>query len=498
MMVQPATPAARISKRLTAQDASFVYSESFHGPTHIGSLSFFEGQVGYEDVARQVMERIHLIPRYRQRLQFVPFNLNHATWEDDLDFDIARHVFYHPMPPGTSDEAAVAAAMGFHETILDRGRPLWEMHVFDGLEGDRTLVHWKVHHCMVDGVSGMELTTVLFDFEAEAQPPEPPAEPWQPQPAPGPAEALTAAMLDLGQQQLDAARRTQELFRDTETLTARMTLLMQAGQALSEMGSTPAVGAPWNRPPISSKRSFAWSRFSFGEVRGIRGVLGGTVNDVVLALLGEAAARYLAEHGVEVSGRKLRIGCPVSVRREGETGALGNRVSMMFVALSASPMPATERLAEVVIATQRVKERREPQGMEAMMETTEAMPPGLIGMLSAVSTASLDAMTNMALAIPQLPGLANLPVPPPAINFVATNVPGVQVPQYLAGRRMLDSIGLIPLAGTLGYGVAIQTYNQNLYIGMMAEPRVMPDVRRMKDHVEAAYASLREAALAAG
>ena len=496
-MVQPATLSPSLSRRLTAQDASFLYSESFHGPTHIGTLSFFDGHLGYDDVASQVMGRIHLIPRYRQKLHFVPFNVNHATWEDDADFDIARHVFFHALPPGTPEEEAIAAAMASHETMLDRGRPLWEMHVYDGLAGDRSLVHWKVHHCMVDGVSGMELTTVLFDFEPEAAAPEPPAEAWQPGPAPSPAETMTAAISDLAQQQAEAARRTQDLFRRPEALAERMGLLNQTGQALTEMGSSPAVGAPWNRPPVSSQRSFAWSRFPFGEVRGIRGVLGGTVNDVVLAMLGEGAARYLAEHGVDVAGSKLRIGCPVSVRREGESGSLGNRVSMMFAAISAERMDAKARLAEVVSVTQRVKELREPQGLEVMMETTESMPPGLVGLASAISSAATDAMTNFALAAPQLPGAASLPVPPPAMNFVATNVPGVQVPQYLAGRRMLDSVGLIPLGGSMGYGVAIQTYNQNLYIGMMAEPRLMPDVGRMKELVEAAYADLRDAALSA-
>jgi diacylglycerol O-acyltransferase / wax synthase len=497
-MVQPAVAAPTPSRRLTAQDASFLYSESFHGPTHIGSFFFFEGRLSFDNVTRQVMERIHLIPRYRQKLHFVPFNMNHATWEDDAEFDIARHVFFHALPPGTAEETALAAALASHEAMLDRSRPLWEIHVYDGLEGDRSLVYWKVHHCMVDGVSGMELTTVLFDFEPEASAPEPPAEPWRPEPAPTPVQTMAAAMLDLARQQVDAARRTQDLFRRPEALTERMSLLMQTGEALAEMGSSAAVGAPWNRPPISSRRSFAWSRFPFGEVRGIRAVLGGTVNDVVLAMLGEGAARYLEEHGVDVAGRKLRIGCPVSVRREGENGALGNRVSMMFAAISAAPMAAKERLAEVASVTQRVKELREPQGLELMMESTEAMPPGLVGMASAVSAVAIDSITNISLAMPQLPAAMNLPVPPPAINFVATNVPGVQVPQYLAGRRLLDSVALIPLAGTLGYGVAIQTYNQNLYIGMMAEPRVMPDVQRMKELVEAAYVDLREAALAAG
>lgn len=496
-MVQPAPPSSSLARRLTAQDASFLYGESRHGPMHIGTLSFFDGQLSYDAVARQVMERIHLIPRYRQKLHAVPFNLNHATWEDDAEFEISNHVFYHPLPAGTSEQAAIAAAMESHEITLDRNRPLWEMHVYDGLEGDRSLVHWKVHHCMVDGVSGMELTTVLFDFEAEGLPPEQPLEPWLPESAPSPTQTMASAMLDLAQQQFDTARRTQDLFRRPETLTERMRLLTQTVQAMTEMAASVAVSAPWNRPPISSKRQFVWSRFPFAEVRGIRGVLGGTVNDVVLAILGEGAARYLAKHGVEVTGRKLRIGCPVNVRREGEGGALGNRVSMMFPSLSASPMNPKERLAEVSEETGRIKELREPQGLEVMMEFTEAMPPGLVGLASAVSMASSDAMTNMALAIPQVPGWLQMPVAPPPINFVATNVPGVQVPQYLAGRRMLDSVGLMPLGGNMGYGVAIQTYNQNLYVGMMAEPRVMADLELMKEYVEAAYADLRDAALAA-
>jgi WS/DGAT/MGAT family acyltransferase len=482
------------SRRLTAQDASFLYGESLNGPMHIGSLSYFEGEIPFEQAVEQVEQRLHLIPRYRQRLMFVPFNLGHATWEDDPNFKVTNHVFRHRLAPGTTEEGILEAAMAVHAPPLDRSKPLWEMHVFEGLPG-RTVLLWKVHHCMVDGVSGIELTTVMFDFEAEAPPPAPPETAWAPAPLPAPGEAVSAALLDAAQASLDSVRRVQELFRSPAVLRERATLMGEATRSMMEMATRPIVAAPWNQGPVSQKRSLAWAEFAFGEFRGVRGALGGTVNDVVLAVLSEGAARYLAEHKVPTNGFPLRVGCPVNVRREGEAGALGNRVSMMFPVLPAEPMPAAARLDAVRRETERIKEAREPQGLELMTETSDSMPPPLMGFASGVAMAGMDAAAAMASLLPS-------PLASPArlagqgVSFVATNVPGVQVPQYLAGRRMTATIGLIPLGGPLGYGVAIQSYNQQLYVGMMAEPRVMPDVGRMKAHVQAAFADLKEAALA--
>ncbi|OAI44086.1 hypothetical protein AYO38_02335 [bacterium SCGC AG-212-C10] len=494
-MAAAASLQSSLSRRLTTQDASFLYGESIHGPMHIGSVSLFDGRLEFDSLVRQLEQRLHLIPRYRQRLNFVPFNLHHPTWEDDPTFQLSNHLKLHKLPPGTTEEQATRMAMDVHATILDRSRPLWEMHLFDALEDGRSLLLWKIHHCMVDGVSGIELSTVVMDFEPEPPATEPPGQPWSPASPAAPDASMVEAALDMAQQQIDAARRNQTIYRQPSNVTERVQLLTTAGRVISTMVSQPVVPAPWNTPPVTRARSLAWARMSFGEVRGIRGVLGGTVNDVVLALLSEGAGRYLQEHGVNVRGQQMRIGCPVNVRKEGESGALGNRVSMMFPTMPAEPMDPVSRLAAVRKETDRIKAAREPQALELMMESQDAVAPALMATASFAMNSASDARATFA--IPQLPTAPTLQLPAFGLNFVATNVPGVQVPQYLDGKRMTDTIGLMPLGGNLGYGVAIGSYNQQLYIGMMAEPRVMPDVHRMKFHVEAAYADLLAVATAA-
>ena len=484
------------SQRLTSQDASFLYNESFNGPMHIGSLGIFDGPLPLAAVTEHIRKRLHLVPRYRQRLNFVPFNLNHATWEDDPNFKLENHIIEHVLPPGSGDAELIRATMDINETVMDRQRPMWEMHIINGLADGRAGLVTKIHHCVIDGVSGIELSTVVMDFQPEPPEVDPPKEEWSPRPLPSPGESVSTAMFDLAQQQLDAARRAQSLFSQPDAVTDRNTLMGQATQTMLQMASRPIISAPWNRPPVTYRRGFAWSKFEFGEFRGIRGVLGGTVNDVVLAVLSEGAARYLAEKGYNTAGQMLRLGCPVSVRREDQGGALGNRVSMMFPMMPAAPMDMVERLGVVREATERIKLQREAQGLELMTEQTDSVAPSLVAMNAAVTTAMTDAFTAFASLVPQLPSPPPVQLPGSGINFVATNVPGVQVPQYLVGRKMTDTIGILALGGNLGYGVAIGSYDKSLYFGMICEPRLMPDVDRMKEHVEAAYADLRAAALA--
>ena len=152
-MATPGTPPAKLSQRMSSQDASFIYGESTSGPLHIGTLNIFDGPIDYDEVVEHMAQRMHLLPRYRQKLLFVPFNLAHATLEDDPNFDLHNHLICHSLPDGTDDKAFVRAAMAAFEPMLDRGKPLWEMHLFQGLKGGRSAIVWKIHHCLVDGVS---------------------------------------------------------------------------------------------------------------------------------------------------------------------------------------------------------------------------------------------------------------------------------------------------------------------------------------------------------
>jgi WS/DGAT/MGAT family acyltransferase len=328
-MTDRRTPPAKLSHRLSTQDASFLYGESHSGPLHIGCATIFAGLIDYDELFARMDARMHLLPRYRQRVVFPPLNIANATLEDDPGFDLRNHIKRHSLPDGTDDAEFMRAAMRVFAPMLDRRRPLWELHLFQGLENDRSAALWKIHHCLVDGVSGMELLNIALDLRADAPDPEPPPEPFRPGPLPGMAKSFATALIDLAQERIDDARAATEMLEDPRGAAERMASAANIAGRMAEMFSRPIAAAPWNAGLVGSERSLAYLKVSFGELRAIRNALGGTANDVVLTVLGEAAARYLAGHGIK-SGDPIRIGCPVNVRRDTESGALGNRVSMMF------------------------------------------------------------------------------------------------------------------------------------------------------------------------
>jgi WS/DGAT/MGAT family acyltransferase len=253
-----------------------------------------------------------------------------------------------------------------------------------------------------------------------------------------------------------------------------------------------SVITPWNAGLVSQERTLAWLRTSFADIRAIRAAFGGTINDVVLTMLSEGAARYLRDHGGQ-PGAPLRIGCPVNVRRDDESGSLGNRVSMMFPELPAEPMDPVARLKLATAETQRIKEAGEPQALERLASNGASVAPAFVAMLAGIATAAMDTAVSLQRI---LPAWAKPAAQSQGINFIATNVPGPQVPLYLAGHRMVDYVFLLPLGGNLGFGVVIVSYNQALYFTMMAEPNLMPDPDRMKSSVEQVFEELKRAAVA--
>jgi diacylglycerol O-acyltransferase len=484
--------ASKLSRRLSTQDASFLYNETPTGPLHIGLLQTFEGEIEFDRLVEHFERRIHLLPRYRQRLVFAPFNLAHASLEDDPEFDLRSHIKRHPLSGGASDAEMAEAAMRANEPPLDRNRPLWELHLFQGLEGGRSALLWKIHHCIVDGVSALKLISTAMDLKPDAPAPPPEQELWAPASLPDSSRSLLDAAIALVQSRFDEVREAGRLLSAPAEMAERSVAMASAATQMFQMMSRPIVAAPWNLGLVSPARSLAWLGVPFGDLRAIRSALGGTVNDVVLTILSEGAARYLKHHEVATGGLPLRIGCPVNVRRDGEAGAMGNRVSMMFPEMAATPMELIERYRAVVQETERIKAAREPQGMDLLTATADSVSPGLQHLNSKITNSAIEAASRLS---EFAGGMARMIAGPPmGINFIATNVPGAQVPMYLAGRRMLDYVGLVPLASTLGYGVAIVSYNQRLFFGLMAEPRMMPDVEFMKSCIAEAFEELKIAA----
>ena len=409
----------------------------------------------------------------------MPLNFAHPKWVDDPDFDLDNHVQHHPLPPGTDMLDAVDLAVELNEGLMPRDRPLWRFVLISGVP-DRTLILQQVHHAMIDGASAIHLSTLLLDFQRDAEPPPPPDEPWQPAALPNElelaAEALRESVASFVQ------RNPLTTFqRDPHTRE----LLSNGVASMTRMLARPAITAPWNAGLLGPKRKMRWSVHEFSAFKEIRRAFGGTVNDVVLTTVTEGAARYLAHHGEDTRNQYLRVMCPVNVRTED--------VSAMFPLLPATPMDVVERLGKVVEETTRIKTAQEPQAMTLMQESGFSIPPLAMAPLQLVGT-PLDPTAWMArIPLPVPPRLGPRP-PYFGPNFVCTNVPGVQVPQYLAGHELLETTAIMMLGGTMGYGLAVTSYNQKMIFNYTCESRLLPDLERMIEFTVSALEELLAAA----
>jgi diacylglycerol O-acyltransferase / wax synthase len=492
MAETPVFPSAA-SYRLSTQDATFIYGESQSGPLHIGSIGLFEGRIDFNALVGHFEERIHLVPRYRQRLIEVPLNYAHAMMEDDPEFSFDNHVHLHELPDGMSDADALAEMMRIYQKPLERKHPLWELHTFHNLDGNRTALMWKVHHCLVDGVSGVELLKVMYDFRAEPDEIPQPPEAWVPARPSSAVRRFAEAVRDRTQSAISSTiNGAVEAIEDPASVAERARLLAQATRVMTELATRRIVATPWNATPVTQERIVAWTRQSFADFRAIRSAFGGSVNDVVLAMLTEGAARYLEHHGYAVEGQQLCIGCPVNVRHKNEKSSLGNRVSMMFPTAPAAPMDVVERLKLITEETERIKAAGSAQALEAMMQLGDAIAPTMIAPVARAATTMIDVAGRLAKWTDWRPRPDGFGLPARGINFIATNVPGVQVPQYVNGHVCLDMVPLVPIGATMGYGVAILSYYKSLYFGMMSDPRIMPDVALMKAFADDAFAELKQ------
>ena len=262
--------------RLTETDASFIYAESASGPMHISSIHILEGELAYTRVLERFRARVHLMPAYRRRLAPVPLNLAHPEWVDDVDFDLTNHVLHHVLPAGSTLDDGIAAAVTLNEPLLDRSRPLWKFVLIEGVPG-HTVILQATHHAMIDGASGIELTTILYDLDPKA--PEPLPAPWTPAPTPD-------ALSRMGQ----AVREQVSAWRDQDPLRLfrggpkQMALLAKATEVCARFVLQPAVLAPFNAGLVGPKRHMSWMRCAFSDLRDVRRALGGTINrDVIVS-----------------------------------------------------------------------------------------------------------------------------------------------------------------------------------------------------------------------
>ncbi|TMK40140.1 MAG: wax ester/triacylglycerol synthase family O-acyltransferase [Actinobacteria bacterium] len=457
--------------RLTPLDASFLHLENASpAHMHVACVMVFDGpSPPYEELLERVAARLHLVPRYRQKLASVPLGQGRPRWVDDPDFDLRYHVRSTALPrPGTERELQVLAARVF-SSRLDRDKPLWEMWLVEGLEDGRFAILSKTHHAVVDGISGMDILSVLFAPDEDAGE----RAPWEPGPTPSGAELLAEALLE-------RATRPAELVRPARALVRRP---LRVAEALAERaiglgamawaGLAPAPSTPYNRRPVGARRRFVWVRGSLAQTKEVKNSLGGSVNDVVLAIVARALRLDLERRGEDVDGLTLRAFVPMSVRAPDQHGELGNQVTGMIAPLPIGCSSPRECLHQITEAMRSVKDSGQAVGAKALTELAGFAPANLLDQGA------------------RLIGRQRF------INLVVTNVPGPQQPLYLGDRRMRDIFPLVPLGTNLGLGVAIVSYNGTLNFGLVGDFDAVPDLEELALAVEAAQAELAEAAGAA-
>ena len=444
-----------MTARLTTLDASFLTFERGHAPLHVGGLYIFEAEPevpgpGVGGLFSTIEARLSLVPRYRQRVVEVPFGLGQPLWIDDPDFDLAYHVRRAalPAPGGTAELLDYVARV--HARPLDRSKPLWETYLIEGLENSRVALYSKIHHAMIDGIAGIDLATILLDNDPRGTSP-PPKRPFRPGPLPGRGRLLADALRERAGGATTALRKAA-----ANPAGLPRAIAGQAG-GLTNLRDLLSVLRPVPRGPLNApvgrNRRIALVPIALDRAKAVKNSLGGTVNDVVLAAVGEAIEFYLHHHSIDHEEQLYRVMVPVSVRDASQRMALGNQVTAVFVDLPVGPMPAERRLRAVTAETEGLK-----SGGQAIAAQT------LIG-LGAMAPATLHALagrlefTNQRL-----------------LNLVVSNVPGVQTPLYSGGSRLLETYPLLPVIANLAVVVCVTSYCGDLYFGLVGDYDAVPDL----------------------
>jgi diacylglycerol O-acyltransferase / wax synthase len=457
--------------RLTALDAGFLHLEQGGAHMHVASIMVFAGAPpAYAELVEALDARMHLVPRYRQKLAHVPFGQGRPVWVDDPHFNLRYHVRHSALPAPGSDEQLKLLAGRLFALPLDRSKPLWELNLVEGPGGgERFAIIAKTHHALVDGVSGVDITSVLFDTSPDPAPPASPGREWIPRPEPTRAQLLGDALRERATVPAEAARGVRALTRAPRRALTRASERVVGVGAMAWAGLNPAPPSPVN-VPIGPHRRYTWVDGSVSELKAIKSELGGTLNDVVLAAVALALGRFLRHRGEPTDGLVLKAMVPVSVRVEAERGALGNRVAAMWAPLPVGVDDAREVLAEITEAMRGLKESGQAVGAAALTSLADFAPPTIMS-----QAARLQSRQRF-------------------FNLVVTNVPGPQMPLYLLGRRMERFYPLVPLAHHQAVGIAIMSYDGRVGFGLVGDYDAMPDLEALAGDLEQAIAELARAA----
>jgi diacylglycerol O-acyltransferase / wax synthase len=456
--------------RLSGLDSSFLHLERDSAHMHVAGCIVFEGVAPtYDELVAHIVSRLHLVPRYRQRLAFVPFGQGRPVWVDDPYFNVRFHVRHTALPsPGDEEQLKRLAGRVFSQA-LDRSRPLWEIWLVEGLCDDRFALLSKTHHALVDGISGVDIFTVLLDASAEPVPVAPADQEWVARPLPSSAQLLADALLERATVPAEVVRGARATLRGPRRVAARAGRALGGVGAIAKAGLTPAPTSPLN-VRIGPHRRFTWVRGDLAQFKAIKNALGGTVNDVVLASVTGALGRYLRSHGEPTENMVLKAMVPVSVRAEVERGALGNRVAAMWAPLPIGISDPVQRLLTISRSMDGIKESGQAVGAQVLTELTGFAPPTIMA-----QAARLQARQRM-------------------FNLVVTNVPGPQYPLYMIGRRMEATFPMVPLAENQAVGIAIMSYNGQLNFGLNSDYDAVPDLELLAEELRGAIEELATAA----
>jgi diacylglycerol O-acyltransferase / wax synthase len=452
--------------RLTGLDSSFLHLERGPAHMHVASTTLFEGPIPeYDEFCEHIDSRLHLVPRFRQKLRFVPLGQGRPRWVDDPHLNLAYHIRHTALPsPGSEEQLRTLAARIFSQR-LDRSKPLWEMWLVDGVEGGRFAMVSKAHHALVDGVGGMDITTVLFDSAPDPEP-MPAGEPWLPRPEPSDTQLLGEALVERATSPAEIVRGARAFLRAPRRAARAAVDALEATGTFARTGLG-APSSPFN-VEIGPYRRFAMVQASLDDLKRIKKATGATVNDVVLAAVGGALGRYLRGHGHSTRDLALRAMVPISVRAADERGALGNRVSSYMAPLPIGIDEPLERLRSVNAIMGDLKQSKQAVGARLMTELTDFAPPTIAG-----QAARLQSRQRF-------------------FNLVVTNVPGPQFPLYLMGRELLAVFPMVPLAKRQAVCFGIMSYNGQVNFGLVGDYEAMRDLDALARDLEASIGELAD------
>jgi WS/DGAT/MGAT family acyltransferase len=460
-------------------DRSFLIYEGPDSPMHVGAVQIFEaaplrdaeGYVDFERIVEYVGSRLHRIPRYRQRVEEAPLD-RHPIWVDEENFNLRYHVRHSRLPRPADERTLKRTCARILEQRLDPHKPLWELWVVEGLADDRLALISKTHHCMIDGVAGVDLMSVLLTPEP-CEKPEPPAF-WRPRPGPTAAEYASREAGRRIDRFQEARRALRNVLSGEGDARRRLGERLDAAGRMLRSGAAGGDLAPWNQP-IGPHRRFDWTETSIDEIRAIRSRFSGTLNDVVLAVAAGGLRRFLkVSRHTAPDSLQFRVMAPVSVRTRDERGRLGNRVSAWMVPLPIDERDPVRRLERICETTRELRKNHDALGWETVTQAIEWL-----------------GSTPVSLGARMMQDTS-------PFNMVITNVPGPREPLFLMESRMLAAHPMVPLLGVLGIGIALFSYQRTLSWGFTADWDLVPDLHDLVRAVEHDFEQLREAAAATG